>query len=66
MQYTMIPTKVLNNTDKIQKNFIWGTNDTTKKLHLLSWSTLTRDKKDGGLGIRFAKSKNIVNLASLS
>lgn len=35
MQYTLLPSKTLKNIDKIQRNFLWGTNTTSKKLHLI-------------------------------
>lgn len=66
MQYPLLPSKVLKNIDKIQRNFIWDTNDTSKKLHLINWDTISKDNKESGLGIRSPKDKNTVNLANLT
>lgn len=31
MQYTFLPTKILKNIDKLQKDFLWGTTTEKKK-----------------------------------
>lgn len=66
LQYNYLPIKILNHIDKIQKNFIWDSTLTTRKIHPIAWDTVTRDKCEGGLGVRSAKHKNLVNLASLT
>lgn len=66
MQYSYLHIRIIKYIDKIQKTFIWGSTLTSKKIHLLSWDTLTKDKEKEGLGIHSAKDKNLVILASLS
>lgn len=66
MQYTLLPRKILNSIDKIQRNFIWGTTEFKKKLHLIRWETITTDKDKGGLGLRKAKSKNLALPTSMA
>lgn len=66
MQYSLLPTKILKNINKIQSNFIWGSTTTTIKIHLICWNIITFDKKEGGLGVRAAKPKNLVSLANLA
>lgn len=66
MQFTSLPNKIIQSIDRIIKNFIWGTTDSKKKLHLLNWDTVTRDRSNGGLGIRKARLKNKTLLATLA
>lgn len=66
MQYNYIPIKILKYIDKIQRNFIWGSTTTTKKIHLINWRIDSSDKRNGGLGIHAATDKNLVNLANLT
>lgn len=63
MQYTLLPSKTIKATDQIQRNFLWGTNDTKRKLHLISWDLVTKKKDQGELGLRKAKTKNEALLA---
>lgn len=65
IQYTLLPNKTINPINRIQCNFIWGTTNIKKKLHLISWNTVTKNKEDGGLGITKAFEKNTTSLMSL-
>lgn len=67
MQYTMLPTKTLNQINKIQGDFIWGITNSGKKIHLVNWKTVTKDKMESGLGIRsVSKKQNLVLLTNLA
>ncbi|XP_070005660.1 uncharacterized protein [Nicotiana sylvestris] len=37
-----------------------------EKLHLINWKMVTREKNEGGLGIRSPKAKNMVLLTTLA
>ncbi|KAG5614977.1 hypothetical protein H5410_014801 [Solanum commersonii] len=50
----------------LQWNFIWGTTDSKRKLHLLNWDIVTRPKGEGGLGIQKCKLKNDALLSKLA
>jgi hypothetical protein len=65
MQGIMLPAKILNSIDRVNRNFIWGSSDLNKKLHLVSWRKITRPKSEGGLGIMAAKQKNLALAAKL-
>jgi hypothetical protein len=65
MQGIMLPAKILNSIDRVNRNFIWGSSDLNKKLHLMSWRKITRPKSEGGLGIMAAKPKNLALAAKL-
>lgn len=66
MQCLALPPKILNNIDRLSRNFLLGHSDNKKKLHLVSWKKITKTKKEGGLGLHEAKAKNIALLAKLN
>lgn len=66
MQYTALPLKILQGIDKLNRNFIWGTSETRKKVHLIGWNKVTKAKEESGLGIHAAKPKNTALLAKLN
>lgn len=47
MQYTMLPPKTLKTIDQIQRNFLWGSTENRKKLHLVNWGIVTTPKQEG-------------------
>jgi hypothetical protein len=62
----MLPEKILNKVDKLNRDFIWGSTDTKKKkLHLVSWKKITKPKSAGGLGLMAAKPNNLALAAKL-
>ena len=38
--------------EKIQRDFLWGGGALEKKPHLVNWSSVCADMRQGGLGIR--------------
>ena len=44
--------KVKLRLERIQRDFLWGGGSLEKKPHLVKWSTMCFDKKQGGLGVR--------------
>ncbi|XP_019265527.1 PREDICTED: uncharacterized protein LOC109243087 [Nicotiana attenuata] len=52
MKYINLPTKITNQIDRIQRNFLWGTTTERKKLHLIKWEVVTKNKAEGGLGLQ--------------
>lgn len=66
MQYIKLPTKITNSINKIQRDFIWGTIAEKRKIHLISWDTITKGKEEGGLGLHKSEVKNRALLASLA
>ena len=66
MQCVALPPKILKGIDRLNRNFLWGSSDSKKKLHLIGWNKVTRDKEEGGLGIQAAKPKNTALLAKLN
>ena len=66
MQFCALPAKVFTNVDRLSRNFLWGSSENKKKLHLVGWSKITKPKKEGGLGNQVAKAKNIALIAKLN
>lgn len=66
MQYFHIPTNIINKLNRYQRNFLWGTTDIRKKLHLLKWEQITTPTIKGGLSIQNLRTKNYASLASLA
>jgi hypothetical protein len=46
------PESICEKLDSIINAFWWGDDPGQKKLHLTNWNTITKPKKEGGLGIR--------------
>lgn len=66
MQCVALPPKILLHIDWLSRNFLWGTSDNKRKIHLVGWKKITKPKKEGGLGLQSAKAKNIGLLAKLN
>ncbi|KAH0736458.1 hypothetical protein KY285_012165 [Solanum tuberosum] len=58
MQYIQVPVKINKLINRVQRNFVWGTNNEKKKMHLVSWDTNASLKADGGLGLQKSELKN--------
>lgn len=65
MQCMDLPYKILQGVDRLNKNFLWGSSENKKKVHLVGWNKITRPKEEGGLGLQAAKQKNTAMLAKL-
>ena len=48
----VIPKKMSVRLERIQREFLWGDLEERRKIHLVSWSVICKDKKHGGLGLR--------------
>lgn len=55
--------KILRNVDRLSCNFLLGSSESKKKIHLVSWKKITKPKKDGGLGIQAAREKKYCKLS---
>lgn len=62
----MLPSRVLAAVYKIGRDFIWGSTDEKRKIHLVRWESITKPKKVGELGLSVVKSQNISLLAKLN
>ena len=66
MQCSYLPGRVLNGLDRVNRNFLWGSIDSTKKIHLVGWEKVTKSKEEGGLGLQIAKGRNVALSSKLN
>ena len=52
--------------DRVNRNFLWGTTNEKRKIHLVGWNKIIKSKEEGELGIQAARGKNIALLAKLN
>ena len=66
MQQASLLNKILKGIDRVNRNFLWGSSDHTRKMHWVNWDAVTKPKKLGGLGLQSAKGRNTALLAKLN
>ena len=66
MQSNLLPEKVLEGIDRVNRNFLWGSTKNSKKMYWVGWKKVTRPKEDGGLGLQTTKGRNTALLAKLN
>ena len=67
MQCTALPKKLLDNIDRVNRNFLCRLMDDAKKnIHWVGWHKVTKSNEEGGLGIQSAKGRNQAFLAKLN
>lgn len=63
MQCNLLPTRICNDLDQINRNFLWGDATSSKKMHAVNWDIVTLPKHLGGLGIKKSMACNKAFLA---
>lgn len=66
MQTTLHPSRILDSLDRLNKNFLWGSDGNTRNMHWVGWDKVTRPVVEGGLGLQTAKGRNLAYLAKLN
>lgn len=66
MQYIKLSSSITTKIDQIQRNFIWGSTVSKRKLHLVNWDDVCKSKTQGGLGLQQAQYKNVALLSKLA
>ena len=66
MQCSYLTDRILQGVDRVNRNFLWGSIDTVKKMHCVGWHKVTKPKSEGGLGLQTAKGRNVALLAKLN
>ena len=56
----------MDSIDRVNRNFLWGSLETSKKVHWVGWHKVTKPKEDGRLGLQEAKGRNTTLLAKLN
>ena len=65
MQCQALPSKVCEAMDKTISDFLWGSTEEKRKMHMVKWSTVTLPKELGGLGLHSMKDRNLAILTKL-
>ena len=66
MQTTYLPSRILDNLDRLNRNFLWGTSDSKRRMHWVGWEKITQPMEKGGLGLQTAKGRNLAYLSKLN
>lgn len=62
----MLPNRILNGIDRVNRDFLWGSTDQANKMHWVNLGEVTKPKDLGGLGLQSAKGRNMTLLAKLN
>ncbi|GAU11643.1 hypothetical protein TSUD_334560 [Trifolium subterraneum] len=52
MQYAKLPKSLCNEMEKIQRSFLWGDTNQSRRPHLVGWDVCCLPMNEGGLGIK--------------
>ncbi|CAN1157085.1 Putative ribonuclease H protein At1g65750 [Linum perenne] len=66
MQTSVLPITTCNAIDKRIRKFIWGSSETERKTHLVSWDRICQPKENGGLGLKSARVLNRAYMTKLA
>lgn len=66
MQSNLLPIKILDGIDPVNRNFLWGSTKQTRKMHWVKWGNVTKPRNLGGLGLQTTKGRNTALLAKLN
>lgn len=58
MQTMLLPKGVCDKLDKVQRDFVWGAESGSKKIHQVKWETICNSKAQGGLGFSLTSDFN--------
>jgi len=47
MQCAHLPNKITEGIDQVNRNFLWGSTDSVKKMHWVGWEKVTKPKDEG-------------------
>ncbi|GKV45487.1 hypothetical protein SLEP1_g52559 [Rubroshorea leprosula] len=65
MQAILLPKATCDAIDRLNRNFLWGSDSGACKPHLVSWDIVCLEKRYGGLGLRAAWDSNQAFVAKL-
>ena len=51
MYSNLLPNKVLEGIDRVNRNFLWGSSEHNRKMHWVNWGEVTKPNEMGGLGL---------------
>ena len=53
----MLPVQVCEKLDKINRDFLWGSTNERRKMHMVGWSKIVKPKDEGRFGNSRSKSQ---------
>ncbi|KAF7839228.1 ribonuclease H [Senna tora] len=59
MQHNMLPKSVINQVEKLERAFLWGSSPEKKHCHHIGWNKICTPKALGGLGILSLREMNM-------
>jgi len=65
MQKVKIPRSICDEVDRKARCFLWGGNDSTRKIHNVSWNQVAKNNLMGGLGVKSMRDTNVAFLTKL-
>ncbi|KAJ8428721.1 LOW QUALITY PROTEIN: hypothetical protein Cgig2_020942 [Carnegiea gigantea] len=65
MQTAKLPRSLFDEVDRKVRRFLWGDNETHRKMHHVSWNQILKPKSMGGLGLKAMRQTNSAFLAKL-
>ena len=66
MQQASILNKILKGIDRINRNFLWGSSNQSRKMHWVKWDVVSKPKALWDLGLQSARGRNTALLAKLN
>lgn len=66
MQTASLPACVNKDVEKASRNFLWGSTNEKRKMHLISWERVCSPKVNGGLGVRNLRRNNDAHMMKLA
>ena len=66
MQTNFLPSRLLDNLDRLNRNFLWGFSEPKRRMHWVVWEKITQPLDKGGLGLQTAKGRNLAYLSKLN
>ena len=66
MQAAALPIHLCDKLDKINRDFLWGSTNEKRKMHMVGWGKIIKPQEEGGLGIQSTRAKNLALLAKLN
>ena len=65
MQGALLPSRICQEIDRGNHNFLWGSTSEKRKMYMVNWDTITLPTDHGGLDIHAAWLRNLSPLAKL-
>lgn len=66
MQSIAIPVSTCNEIDRIYRNFLWGHEENTRKIHTVNCNDICKPRNMGGLGLRKVCDFNVAFLTKMA